>query len=1097
MSKSKPKPLPPDQDQRELIVNKLDENMLVEAAAGTGKTTSMIARMIALVEQGCCEIETLAAVTFTRKAAAELRSRFQVELDQAARKAAGPAKERLSKAAERVERCFIGTIHSFCARLLRERPIEAGIDVDFEELDEVADSRLKQQAWDQFVAQLFASEDPQLQELDDVGLEISQLWRTFETFTEYTDVDNWPCPQVRLPSTRYAAAALTRYVDDMRKLLPALPSNAGRDKLMPKYRRISRLARQTDLTRPAELMTVLEEFGAASVVQRNWPGGRAQALAELARWDKFIAEHVEPLLAAWREYRYEKVLRTVRRAAEWFNRLRQASSRLNFQDLLMRAAALLRDKPHIRRYFRRRFTHLLVDEFQDTDPIQAEVMLLLTADDPAEPDWRKCRPVGGSLFVVGDPKQSIYRFRRADIVTYSQVKQAIQENGGRIVTLSANFRSAKPIVEWVNGVFDRIFPSEATPQSPANVPLQVARTTGSNGQLAGLGVLVVPAAYGKNETAAAYDANFVARTIRKMLAEEVAIPRTEKELAAGMPLHVEPGDFLIITLRKGRLSLYAQELQRLGVPHQVTGGSALNQVAELVLLHRCLLAVTRPADPVALLAALRSELFGVSDAALYEFSRQGGQFTFRSPMPEGFEGKDAEAVDDALTRLARYAHWLARLSPVAAIEKIVADLGLSVLACSAEGGDVQAGSVAKAIELLRSAAADKWTAADLVDYLGGLTEQAETYDGIPARPREGSVVRVMNLHKAKGLDAPVVFLADPGGEWEFPPTLYVDRSGDQVLGYMAAYGEARGFGRPPLLACPPGWDDLAEKEGAFAAAEKLRLLYVAATRAGTSLIISQREKGNSSNPWGPFAEALTEAPALGDPGEQRAPDLAQRTLRPGQIEAAMEAISQRWQVLAKPSYAMAAAKAIALGAAGVSGGTVGPSIETTETEQKGAEWGSAIHVLLAAAMENPQADLRALARSVIAQQELPAQFLDEAIHTVQTVTKSKIWNRAIKSRRRLCEVPLQLAIPVDPGRPDAVPTIVRAVIDLAFQEDGGWVIVDYKTDVAAKSKLDALVGKYGPQVRAYAEAWHEVTGQTVLETGLYFTKVNTYVACAL
>ena len=135
------------------------------------------------------------------------------------------------------------------------------------------------------------------------------------------------------------------------------------------------------------------------------------------------------------------MIRALRPAMEVYDRRRKEAGGLNFQDLLMKAAALLRDKPVIRRYFRGRFTHVLVDEFQDTDPIQAEVMLLLTADNADEQDWRQCRPVPGSLFVVGDPKQSIYRFRRADIVIYTQVKEIILASGGVVVPLTANFRT--------------------------------------------------------------------------------------------------------------------------------------------------------------------------------------------------------------------------------------------------------------------------------------------------------------------------------------------------------------------------------------------------------------------------------------------------------------------------------------------------------------------------------------------------------------------------------------------------------------------------------------------------------------------------------
>ena len=170
---------PPDQEYRDLIVRELDKTMLVEAAAGTGKTTSMLNRMVALLETGRCKIDSLAAVTFTRKAASEIRSRFQVRLETAVRESKGNARGRLADALEHIDRCSIGTIHAFCARLLRERPIEAGVDIGFEEIDEDADARLRQDAWREYVDSLMAADGPILSELEDVGLKISRTtkWR--------------------------------------------------------------------------------------------------------------------------------------------------------------------------------------------------------------------------------------------------------------------------------------------------------------------------------------------------------------------------------------------------------------------------------------------------------------------------------------------------------------------------------------------------------------------------------------------------------------------------------------------------------------------------------------------------------------------------------------------------------------------------------------------------------------------------------------------------------------------------------------------------------------------------------------------------------
>ncbi len=153
-------PAASDQKYRDQIAADLDCTMLVEAAAGTGKTTCLIARMIGLLREGKCRIETLAAVTFTRKVAAELRTRFQHALELAARESTGIQHDRLAVALDHVERCFIGTIHSFCARLLRERPVEAGVNPGFVELDETLDGQLREEGWRQHIATLITTDDP-------------------------------------------------------------------------------------------------------------------------------------------------------------------------------------------------------------------------------------------------------------------------------------------------------------------------------------------------------------------------------------------------------------------------------------------------------------------------------------------------------------------------------------------------------------------------------------------------------------------------------------------------------------------------------------------------------------------------------------------------------------------------------------------------------------------------------------------------------------------------------------------------------------------------------------------------------------------------
>jgi ATP-dependent helicase/nuclease subunit A len=1179
-SRGKP-PQAPDQEERARIVSELDRNMLVEAAAGTGKTTSMLARMIALIATGRCEaVRTLAAVTFTRKAAAELRGRFQVALEKEVRAAGpGPERQRLEQALASLEQCFIGTIHSFCGRLLRERPVEAGVDLEFEELDEEEDGRLRKEAWDAYAARARAhDEDGVIAELDRVGLRLSDLEAAFERFADYPDVEDWPVLPAAESGLPAAAKGIERevrtYVEHMERLAPNLPDETGNDKLIPRYKRLPRvISHYDDLLHLPSLMEVLEMFdGDGRIVQKVWKSEgrftREDAIAEEERWKDFRLRVAAPALRAWRELRYGPVLRVLREVRDVYDRLRVERGELNFQDLLMKAAGLLRDRPHVRKYFQDRFRFLLVDEFQDTDPIQAEVMFLLTAEDPEQTDWRRCRPRPGSLFVVGDPKQSIYRFRRADIVTYNEVKEIIRQVGGKgvrgaVVRLSANFRTSGELIDWVNRVFAPLpgeapaprhtsgrkperagsqtcmpppghgpgtatgdpgpsavntrFPSVSSEESPAYVPLAEGRTDGNRGTLSGLYVIRVPEDCGNKQAVIEYEADRIARTIRHALDSGATVSRTRQQILDGVPERVSPADFLIVTRTRASLSAYARRLEAYGVPHRVTGGSALNEVGELWLLCRCLEAAVHPDDPVALVAALRSPLFGVSDATLYAFRRAGGVFSYRAEVPAGLGGEAAGILEDAFTRLRRYAAWLARLPAVAAVDKIVSDLGLMVLASIGPGGDGRAGGLGKAVELLRAAQQEMWTSAQLVEFLGRLVDREELYDGISARSEERPEVRIMNLHKVKGLEAPVVFLAEPAGEADRPVPLHVDRSGPRILGYTAVTGERRGaLAASACLAQPPGWDQLEEKERRFLAAEALRLRYVAATRAGSALVVSQRAKGNKASGWKYFAEHLAIAPELPDPGSAAEPvpgGREPRRLPEAEAREALDAIPIRLGHAAQPSLRVVGAKEFALRGPG-QGGEAGPGdvsglfrAEPAEGPQPddperpgaaraglgpppagehGVEWGTVIHRLLEVSLTEPQADLRALARDLLAEQALDPGLAETAARTVGQVASSSVWQRALASERRLAEVPFEIFLEGE----GPAGTLVRGQIDLVFKEEGGWVLVDYKTDRTEEAGAAALARRYAPQVELYARCWQRSTEEPVKEALLYFLSAD-------
>ena len=1074
-----PKPLP-DQDQRDRIVDDLDTSMLVEAAAGTGKTTSMVDRMVALLASGRCPVQNLAAITFTRKAAAEMRERFQVKLEKEARESSGEEGERLAEASRNVGRAYIGTIHSFCARLLRERPVEARVPMSFRELDEDEEARLQREAWEQHCARLYAREDQAVDELARLGVELADLRSAFADYALYPDVDEWPSePELPLPEPEEIAGEVKDYLEHIRSLPD--PERTGTDYVLNVYESLPRRWRLTDPTNLMSLAGLLGDFDKEDPTTRKtlWPGeGREEKdelrEAELHRWESFHRDVVGPFFKALHQHRYRAILDVLEEARQDYYRRREENGALNFQDLLLKSARLLREGgEHVRRYFQRRFSHLLVDEFQDTDPVQAEVMMLLTADNPAETDWRKCRPRPGSLFVVGDPKQSIYRFRRADLVTYNEVRRLIRENGGTEVELSANFRSTRPVIRWVNEAFNPQFPDRRNDYSPPYVDLEPGRDIAPPECDTSVQVLRCPAPVKKQSEIAGLEAGQIARYIRHALDDPMPIrPPSD----GGEERPVRPEDFLIITQTKRRMSLYARALQGLGIPNQVTGGTVLNEVAALEQLHLCLSAVARPHNPVALVAVLRSELFGVSDPALYAFKQAGGTFDYRKGVPEGLPEEHREEIEPPLEALQRYSRWLALLPPVAAARKVAGDLGLPALAGAAPGGNVEAGSLQKAFELLRAAQAENWTAAEMVDYLGELAESEEQHDGLPAVTMKRKPVRIMNLHKAKGLQAPIVFLADPSGKYHGAPDKHIDRSGDLTRGYMSLSRRVSRW-HSETIAVPPGWEEAMAEEKRFAEAEDVRLRYVAATRAGVRLVISQRAKPSGKNPWKPLAPYLQDKPELEEPGGCEPPPEDHTPVTPAECAEASESIEATWRQALEPTYATAGAKERV-----VTGGE-----EFTGTPH-GTRWGQAIHLILESCMDEPDPALEALARSAIRSEDLPEEMAEEAVQAARSVTESEIWHRALSSERCLTEVPFRRLI-----EGEDLPLISRGVIDLAFREADGWIIVDYKTDDTEVNDIGALTTHYAPQLRAYREAWEECAGEEVKETAIYFTHCSSYV----
>jgi ATP-dependent helicase/nuclease subunit A len=1081
--------LPPDQGERDKITSELDANLLVEAAAGTGKTTCLINRMLALLAAGKCGAREMAAVTFTHKAAAEMRARLQLELEKEIKKETSGGEptaccERLSRALDDISHLFVGTIHSYCGRLLRERPVEAGVNLEFAEIEEREDRLLAARVWRETLEVLRAENDPNVVELRSLGVKLNDLKDDFLTFANYPDITDWGDRAVCLPNPETLRLECEKYAEHISDLRPYFPprEERGTDRLMNNLETFRELVRGTDWTDWRDVQAIFDFPAEVKPTQRYWRGekkGVQDLLAkeEEARWTEFYKDVIEPSRKQLLEYRYQNVIKLYRDVAAELEARRRHLGVLNFQDLLMKAASLLREHRAVREYFARKYKYLLVDEFQDTDPIQAEVLMLLAADDTGEKDWRKCHPRPGSLFVVGDPKQSIYRFRRADITTYNEVKRIMLDGGGRIVQLTANFRAVEPLVNWVNRHFEGVFPEQADDYAPAYVPLETGRTDAGGGDLSGLcKIQLPPDVAGNQEDSAAYDAEVISDFVAAVLTKGFKVPFPGRKEEDPEVVTAQPGNFMVLTRVKKRLSSYGDALQRRRVPHGVTGSDALNELDELLILKEAIAAAVYPEDPVKLVTFLRGEGWGASDGELYEFYRDGGSFNYKKIVLSG-EDRGGGAVAEASGRLREYDRWLTNLPPLAAVERILEDLGLVGYAAAAVGGNGRAGGLLKALEILRDLDDQAWSTAALADGLEALVaaDDKELWqDAIPARAATGgTLARVMNLHQAKGLEASVVFLADPAGESDHEPKVHIDRRGEQPRGYIVVHDEPpKGTFRKAAkqIAVPPDWEQAVEEARKYEEAERARLRYVAATRAGAMMVVTER--GKKASPWYPFEKDLGEAKPLEAPEEKELPAAEPITVTTEEIDAAREAVAERQDSVTSASYERGAEKELAL-AAVYRGG---------EWPEGSRVWGNVIHGLLEAAVRSRDLDLLQLARWLLKSEGGDPNEARQAVAAVEEVMATSHWQRARSASRLLAEVPYVRKVS-QPGLP---PGTVAGVIDLAFMEDDGWVIVDYKTSVPPEGDYEAYVNYYAPQVRAYAQAWREMTGELVKEVGLFF-----------
>ena len=838
-----------DAASRAEVGSNLKSTLFVEAGAGSGKTSALVDRVMALLGAGF-EMERIAAITFTEKAAAELRHRIRGRLLESS--TATTLGERTDAALRQLDGAAVGTLHSFARRLLSEHPVEAGLPPIVEVLDDIGSQISFEERWRDFLDELLEDSvsvnallrlevcKVRLAHIREIAVKLNEHWDRLDgsSLPEHRERIDLSGVQARRLDL---ANAKQHCVDDS-------------DTLFKKIVEIEGVLAALDSQPEPDPVSVMEILAAACDKGKAGRAGRkdnwgseetgkdnkeaaADALHNLAR----PADRRSPggevsacqaALDAGAQSALEVVLERVAEFTVAAAEQRRAEGRLEFQDLLVRARRLLRGEEHgpvVRAALRDRYQRLLIDEFQDTDPIQVELAALIaTPPQPSDGDWLTLEPDPGRLFFVGDPKQSIYRFRGADIATYLGAREWVQNStAGLAVSLTSNFRSTLPLIGWVNDVFGELIQPEPGSQPPYE-PLDAVRPAVAQGApVTVLGKSPVNIeSRAKAEELRRREATAVAQAVAGLLREGWHVCEGSAEDATPRP--ARRGDIAILLPSRTSLGHLEDALDNEQIPYRAEASSLVYSTREIRDLLLALRAVSDPTDELALVSALRSPLYGCGDDDLAHWRLElRGRFSLLGSVPDA--APEDHPVAEALSHL-RSLHAAARWSnPAALLDRLARERGAFETA-------VVTGRPRDVWRRLRFVIdqARAWCDAggtDLRRYL----EWARLQGADNARVTEAVLpetdddsVRILTVHAAKGLEFPIAVLSGMTTQLQARsrgPEVNFDRSGELVVKANASVDTGNYEAFKPL-------DEQMDRH------ERLRLLYVACTRARDHLVVS-------------------------------------------------------------------------------------------------------------------------------------------------------------------------------------------------------------------------------------------------------------------
>lgn len=1113
---------PLDQAERERAVTTFHRNIIVTAGAGTGKTSLLISRLIHLMlrKPNPIKITEIVALTFTNKTANEMKSRLRETLETLSNAKAGtePLDElvnrydlslseitHLTRAAIRqLEHSEIGTIHHFATTLLRLYPLEAGVDPQFR-IDEGgrASERIFEETWTAWLEEELTLDAPR-----------HLQWKTV-------------LARISLAEMREAAMAISSETIEVGRLLDQLkrsafdnpirtwlqslesaaevllgnhPESRNVEKLVSAALTIFKKLLENGSTRVEDLLGLLDEADQVLIRStkkagkvKGWTDDEIKEANRLIRIARQVLQVDRAMMHKLLDL-LSPVIKRVKR--EMYRR-----GLISFDDLLIRARNLLRDHPLVRKELKGRYRAILIDEFQDTDPAQYEVLLFLSElEEEAASVWQKVNLSPGKLFVVGDPKQSIYGFRRADIAACQTVRALILDQNGIECLLTTNFRSHAGILKPVNRLFEKLIQKESG-QQPEYIAIQPA-DQGRGEDKNSFQKLVLRRVKNANEDEkgdAELARQLEGEAIAKWLSETV-IGKAMIRDRSGEHRPVQKADVAILMRSLPSVHFYLEALRRWGIAYTVEGEKRFYQTQEVIDAINLLRVVADPYDRLALVGLLRSPLGGLTDAEIYGF-HQKGQLSYLSGA--NTDNSLSPHMTSLYCLLERLHDEVVHLPVGKAVDHIFQETPITLLSAASIRGAQALANLEKIRQTAERLGSERtMTFKEVVANLArSVTEGGEEPES-PLSEEGLNAVKVFSVHKAKGLEFPVVVLAGCHAATGVQRHQHIGIRQDWSSGLSGFFvGDF----------CDLNSIYLGEKEKLREIAEEKRVLYVAMTRAREHLMLTAAATGKrSAGSFLSFFEAGFEAEIEAASGDLLAgiggiavQEVAINldSMSPGPVpkktvsQVDWQSCDDLWKkrreqyeailkrpVFVTPTFLKQTTKAPENRTQFSSGG---------KTQHDGAKslliGCLAHHFLETWDFSRPPASYRdELSTFISRQKRMLAGFSQvEIFKELETIFKvffhSSPYEEICRSKILGREIPFLLPW----GN-----QVMEGVIDLVYENSGRLYIGEYKTDRVQKADLSSAAARYRHQTTVYPEAVRQALQRDVTGVQLIFLRLG-------